>query len=167
MKYDRMKLRHVLFSMEPKYKKKKQYAEDESDIDDEFIERWEDSLREKEKEKAEKKFAKENEKLEAEGGKPQKESVLKERMADIDAEYDRLAKERGTKKATLKRSRPIEKIEEAIEKLDERIKNYKLQIVDRDEGKEVALSTRFVSHLPLSSIMKCLISISLLVKSIT
>ena len=57
--------------------------------------------------------------------------------------FEALAKERGTGKATLKRERPEEKIEEAIDKLTEKIKAFKLQIVDRDEGKEVALGTRY------------------------
>jgi DNA topoisomerase-1 len=42
----------------------------------------------------------------------------------------------------LKRERPAEKIEESIDKLSEKIKTFKLQMVDRDAGKEVALGTR-------------------------
>ena len=137
-----MKLRHVLFEMDPKYKKKKPFSQDESDIDDEWVESHEQSMKEKEIEKAEKKFAKENEKLEADGKKPQGESVLKERLAAINEEFDRLEQERGTKKATLKRARPAEKLEEAVVKLDEKIKTFKLQMIDREEGKEVALGTR-------------------------
>ena len=77
--------------------------------------------------------------------------MLEERIEDIEAEYKRLVKERGTGKATLKRARPVEKIEEGIEKLDEKIKTFKLQMEDREEGKEVALTTRYdslLSHLP-------------------
>jgi len=105
-KYDRMKLRHVLFVMDPKYKKKKGFAEDKLDIDDNFVEQHEDSLKAKEIEKAEKKFAKENEKLVEEGSTAQKDSVLKERVDSIKDEFKRLAKEQGTKKASLKRDRP-------------------------------------------------------------
>lgn len=143
-----MKMRHVLFAQEPKAKKNKKYAEDESDLDDDWIVEHEDNLKEKEIEKAEKKFAKENEKLEAEGSKPQKDSVLKERLKAIEEEFERLADERGTKKATLKKDRPTEKVEEAIEKLGEKIKAFKLQMIDRDEGKEVALSTRYGTTRP-------------------
>lgn len=146
LKYDRMKLRHALFSTEPKFRKNAKYA-DESDIDDEFIVSWEESLEEKEIEKAEKKFAKENEKAVEEGKETQKESVLKEKIADIKDEFKRLAKERGTGKAQLKRDRPVEKLEEAIVKMDERIKTAKLQMVDRDEGKQVALGTSKINYL--------------------
>lgn len=139
-----MKLRHVLFETDPKYKKYKKYAEDESEVDDDWIASHEEELKAKEIEKVEKKFTKENEKLEEDGKKPQKDSVLKDRIDAIEEEYERLTKERGTKKAALKRDRSAEKIEEAIDKLDEKIKAYKLQIVDRDAGKEVALGTRSV-----------------------
>ncbi|RXW24996.1 hypothetical protein EST38_g878 [Candolleomyces aberdarensis] len=147
LKYDRMKLRHVLFSQEPKAKKNKKYNEEESDLDEDWIEEHEENLKAKEIEKAEKKFAKENEKLEADGKKPHKDSVLKERLAAVEEDFERLAKERGTKKATLKKDRPTDKLEEAIDKLTDKVKAFKLQMIDRDEGKEVALSTSKINYL--------------------
>jgi DNA topoisomerase-1 len=64
-----MKLRHVLFKIDPKYKKNSKYKDDESDIDDDWIAEHEENLKKKEVEKAEKKFAKENEKLQEDGQK--------------------------------------------------------------------------------------------------
>lgn len=139
-----MKLRHALFTIDAKYKKKKKYSEPESDLDDEAIEAHEDTMKAKELEKVGKKFQKDNEKLVEDGKKPQDESVLKEKLKEVEAEYKRLKKERGTDKHALKRERPTEKIEEAIDKLDERIKTFKLQMEDREAGKEVALNTRCV-----------------------
>ncbi|KAF8658271.1 hypothetical protein AX16_002047 [Volvariella volvacea WC 439] len=147
LKYDRMKLRHVLFGMDIKYKKNKKYSQDESDLDDEWIEVHEENLKAKEIEKAEKKFAKDNEKLQEEGKEQLKQSILKERLAAIEEEFARLEKERGTAKATLKRERPVEKIEEQIYKLEDKIKACKLQMVDRDAGKEVALGTSKINYL--------------------
>ncbi|KAJ7346667.1 DNA topoisomerase I [Mycena albidolilacea] len=147
IKYDRMKLRHVLFKMDRKFKTQAEYIEDESDIDDEWIVTHEESMKAKDIEKAEKKFKQENEKLEEEGNKPQKPSVLEERLADIDAEYKVLVSERGTKLAELKRERPAEKVQDAITKLTERISAAKLQIIDRDEGKEIALNTSKINYL--------------------
>ncbi|KAF8633333.1 hypothetical protein AX17_004505 [Amanita inopinata Kibby_2008] len=146
-KYERMKLRHALFTLEPKLKKNKKYADDESDLDDEWITMHEDESKAKEIEKAEKKFAKDNEKLIEEGKKPNQDSVLKERIDAIEEEYERLATERGTGKAALKRDRPVEKIEEVIQKLNEKIQTFKLQMVDRDAGKEVALGTSKINYL--------------------
>jgi DNA topoisomerase-1 len=51
-----MKLRHVLFGIDKKFKKNKKYAEDESDIDEAAAVEIEEKMKEKEKEKAEKKF---------------------------------------------------------------------------------------------------------------
>jgi len=142
-----MKLRHALFKMDPKAKKKPKYKDDESDLDDAWIIEHENDLKAKELEKIEKKFARENEKLEEEGQKPQKDSVLKARISEVEEEFKRLAKERGTGKAVLKRERSEDKLEEAIDKLTDKIKAFKLQIVDRDAGKEVALGTRCVLFL--------------------
>ncbi|KAI0373915.1 hypothetical protein BV20DRAFT_961802 [Pilatotrama ljubarskyi] len=147
LKYERMKLRHALFAIDPKFKKKKKYSEPESDLDDEGIAAHEEAMKAKDIEKAEKKFVKDNEKLVEDGKKPQDESVLKEKIKEIEAEYKRLKKERGTEKHTLKRERPTEKIEEAIDKLDEKIKTFKLQMEDREAGKEVALGTSKINYL--------------------
>ena len=144
-KYDRMKLRHALFAIDPKYKKSKKYSADESDLDDDAIAEHEEQWKVRELEKAEKKFQKENDKLAEEDQKPQEASVLKERIQEIEAEFKRLKKERGTKKAQMKREKATDKIEADIEKLDEKIKTFKLQMEDREAGKEVALGTRCVS----------------------
>ncbi|KAJ7096278.1 hypothetical protein C8R44DRAFT_812608 [Mycena epipterygia] len=147
LKYDRMKLRHVLFKMDKKFRKHEEYIDDESDIDDDWIVSHEESLKAKEIEKAEKKFAKENEKLVEEGGKAQKDSVLQQRIADIESDFDALAQERGTKLAELKKEKPVDKVQDAIAKLSDKIKAMKLQIIDRDEGKEVALGTSKINYL--------------------
>ncbi|KAJ7132760.1 DNA topoisomerase I [Mycena crocata] len=147
LKYDRMKLRHVLFKIDKKYRKDEEYADDESDIDDDWIVAHEESLKAKEIEKAEKKFAKENEKLEEEGKDPQADSVLQQRIATIEDDFEDLANERGTGQAVLKKEKPAEKIKEAISNLTEKIKAGKLQIIDRDEGKEVALGTSKINYL--------------------
>ena len=78
-----MKLRHALLTISPKHKKKAEFADAESDLDDDWIAAHEDDLREKEIEKAQKKFEKDNEKHVAEGQKPRPESVLRERLEEI------------------------------------------------------------------------------------
>ncbi|CAL1706465.1 unnamed protein product [Somion occarium] len=146
-KYERMKLRHALFANDAKFKKNKKYSQDESDLDDDAIAEHEENHRAKEIEKAEKKFQKDNEKLAAEGKSPQPESVLKDKLKDIEAEFKKLKKERGTGKHELKRERATEKIEDAIDKLEEKIKTFKLQMEDREAGKEVALGTSKINYL--------------------
>ncbi|KZP34664.1 hypothetical protein FIBSPDRAFT_719865 [Athelia psychrophila] len=147
LKYERMKLRHVLFNTDPKFKKQKKLAEDESDIDDDWIEAHEEEMKTKEIEKTEKKFAKDNEKL-AEDGKPaMKDKELKEKIDVVNEDFKRLKKERGTGRATLKRDRPVEKLVEQIDKLEERIRTSKLQLEDREAGKEVSLGTSKINYL--------------------
>ncbi|EKM54686.1 uncharacterized protein PHACADRAFT_96904 [Phanerochaete carnosa HHB-10118-sp] len=146
-KYERMKLRHALFTVDSKFKKRKPYAEDESDLDDEAIAEHEEQWKARELEKAEKKFQKDNEKLAEQGEKLQPESALKDKIKEIESEFKRLNKERGTGKHELKRDKPTEKIEEAIQKLDEKIKTFKLQMEDREAGKEVALGTSKINYL--------------------
>lgn len=160
-----MKLRHALFAIDTKYKKDKKYADDESDLDDDWIATHEEQLKAKEIEKAEKKFTRDNEKLVEEGKKPHDKDVLKERLEAIEEDFKRLAKERGTKKATLKREKSTEKIEEMIDKLTDKIKAFKLQMIDRDETKEIALGTRSVVCRSVNYVHK-LIMLHL-VKSIT
>lgn len=146
-----MKHRHTLFQISSSYKKK-EYKDDESDLEEDWIAQYEDELREKEIEKAKKKFARENEKLEADGKKLKDDAVLEKRLEDVEMEFEQLRKERGTGLSSVKRGKTEDKIVEAIEKLDERIKTHKLQMMDREEGKEVALGTRFV-ELPFSTLM--------------
>jgi DNA topoisomerase-1 len=149
-----MKLRHTLFAIDSKLKKNKKHADEESDLEDDWIASYEEQLKQKEIEKAEKKFARDNEKLVEENKLPHDKSVLKERLDAIEDDFKRLAKERGTKRATLKREKPAEKIEEMIDKLTEKIKAFKLQMVDRDETKEIALGTRLVMCWPCVGLNK-------------
>ncbi|KIJ49560.1 hypothetical protein M422DRAFT_27927 [Sphaerobolus stellatus SS14] len=147
LKYQHRKLRHELFALDKKLKKKAPWSNDESDLDEEWIEKWEEELEKKELEKAEKKFAKDNEKLEADGKKPNPDKVLQERIKDIKDEFKKLAKERGKDEVTPKKGRTVEKVQDMIGKLDDRIKNFKLQMVDREEGKEVSLGTSKINYL--------------------
>ena len=142
-----MKLRHALLAADPKYKKQKRYSEEESDMDEDAVAEHEEACKAREIERVEKKFAKENEKLAEEGKDTQDDDVLRSRLRAVEDEFARLEKERGTGKATLKRDRPAEKLVEAIDKLEDKIKAFKLQMVDREAGKEVALGTSKINYL--------------------
>lgn len=99
VKYQRMKLRLQLLTLNPKAKKKHpELAEDESDMDEDFIERHEIALKEKAIDTATKKFEKDNLKLKEQKEKPKPQSELKERLKDIEVEFKELAKERKSRK---------------------------------------------------------------------
>ena len=143
-----MKLRYQLFTMDPKYKKKRpDLAEDESDVDDEFIERHETELLEKALESAKKKWEKDNVKLEEEKEEKKPKAVLDERLKEIKAEFKELAKERKTKKVEPRRATTEEKLLDAIIKMDERIATAKIQMGDRDKLKDVALGTSKINYI--------------------
>ena len=100
-----MKLRYQLFTLDPKIKKKRpDLVEDESDMDEDFMERHEEELLDKALEAARKKWEKENIKLEEEKEHVKPKAVLDERSKEIKAEFKELAKERKSKKVDPKRA---------------------------------------------------------------
>ena len=138
-----MRLRYTLFTLDPKMKKKHPELVDlESDLEDDFFQRHERGTLEANIDKAKKKFEKENAKLQEEGQKPQKESVLNERIAKIKEENVEMIKERKSKKIEAPaRGADADKILANIKKLDDRIETSKVSIEDRESNKTVALGT--------------------------
>ncbi len=84
-------------------KKRPDLAEDESDMNEDFMERHEEDLLEKAQEAARKKWEKENIKLEEEKEDKKPKAVLDERLKEIKAEFKELAKERKTKNVEARR----------------------------------------------------------------
>lgn len=123
----------------------REYAEDESDIDDDWIVKHEESLVVLEREKITKKFQKEQKKHEEEGTKPLAESELKDRLKAADDLEKSLKSERkkGWKESKLSEAKLIA----AISKMDERIQVAKTNATDKDEGKEVSLGTSKINYI--------------------
>lgn len=100
-----MLLRYQLLQLNPKAKKKNpEVAEDESDMDDEFIERHEAETLEKMLEAAKKKWEKDNVKLEGQGEKAMTRGDLDERLKEIKREHKELVKERKSRKVEPKKT---------------------------------------------------------------
>ncbi|WWD19549.1 hypothetical protein CI109_104010 [Kwoniella shandongensis] len=148
LKYQRMKLRLQLFSLDPKIKKKRpELAEDESDLDEDFFERHETELMEKALDAARKKHEKDNVKLEEEGQSKKGKADLDERLKEIKAEFKELKKERKSKKVEPRKGATDEKLLEQIGKMDERIATARVQLEDRDKLKDVALGTSKINYI--------------------
>ncbi|KAG8960852.1 DNA topoisomerase 1 [Tulasnella sp. 408] len=148
LKYQRMKLRKVLFTMDPKMKKKRpELTEMESDLDDDFIEYWEEELKKKDIEKATKKFEKNNEARAEKGEKPESKKKLDEAIKKIEAEYEELKDERNSKDVNIGSFKDPEKVLANIEKIDERIQTFKINMEVKDKGKDVALGTSKINYL--------------------
>ncbi|KAJ3411463.1 DNA topoisomerase 1 [Chytridiales sp. JEL 0842] len=135
-KYERMQVKKQILDQNPKLKKTKpEYAEEESDVDDEFIERYLEMTAEKEKEKMAKSLEKENEKRAAEGLAPLKELPAKKKTTG---------------------QLPLDKLEKKYEDLSKKIETTKLQMIDKDENKTTALSTSKINYIdPRISISWC------------
>ncbi|KAJ3295349.1 DNA topoisomerase 1 [Rhizoclosmatium sp. JEL0117] len=130
MKYERGLIKKAMLEVDPKLKKKRpELAEDESDVDEEFIERHLAAQEEKEKQARVKALEKENEKRKAEGQPPLKSLDTKK------------------KNVTPLESLSIEKLEKKLDDMTKRIENLKLQMIDKDENKTTALGTSKINYI--------------------
>lgn len=114
-----------MLELEPKLgKKRPELLEPESDLDDEFEERYLTSVAEKEAEKNVKALAKENEKRAESGQKPL--TSLPTRAPPAQS---------------------MEKLEKKLATLNDRIGSQKMQFVDKDENKQTALGTSKINYI--------------------
>lgn len=147
LKYDRMKLRKQLLALDPKMKKKPEYNDPESDLEDDWIKQHEEELVEKEKDKIKSRFEKQNEKLAAEGVPAMTLKDLEEKLKAADELAIRLKKERKLSKIEPSGKATVEKLMASIEKVDARIYATKNQATDKEENKEVALGTSKLNYI--------------------
>ena len=156
LKYQKWRVKQMMLDIDPKIKKKKgvEYFELEDDLDQEWILEHQKFLIEEQRQKIEKKFNKENEKLAADGQKEMKHKELEERLEVANELSQKFKKENKSGKVEAEGKGPtIERCENNLEKLDQRINNMLFQAKDKENNKEVALGTsKIVGHsvLPVS-----------------
>ncbi|EPS38402.1 hypothetical protein H072_7855 [Dactylellina haptotyla CBS 200.50] len=157
--YQKWRLKKMILDLEPKLKKKKpEYFKPDAEIDnEEWIKDHQAWLIEEEQKKIEKKFAKDNEKLAASGEKEMKASELKSRLTVIDEMKKEFAKENKTGKLEATGKAPsVEKFEEQIEKLDEKIQVKTSMMKDKENTSEVSLGTSKINYIdPRLSVVFC------------
>ena len=144
LKYQKWRIKQMMIDVDPKIKKKKgaEYFQLEDDLDQEWIVEHQNYLVEELRQKVEKKFTKENEKLVAEGEKEMKQKELEERLVETKDLANKFKKENKTGKVEAEGKGPtIEKFENNLEKLDQRINTMLFQAEDKENNKEVALGT--------------------------
>ncbi|RHZ76910.1 hypothetical protein Glove_187g37 [Diversispora epigaea] len=155
LKYQKMKAKKVIMCLDTKLKKK--YSDLESDLEEDWIIEHEKQLMEKERERIRKKYEKDNETRKEEKKKLLTEEDLQQMLADVDEKEKELIHERKIAKIQPKKGQTIEKLEAQIEKLDARIKETKLMMVDKDENKTTALGTSKINYIdPRISAAWCL-----------
>ncbi|KAG0164574.1 DNA topoisomerase 1 [Apophysomyces sp. BC1034] len=148
LKYQRMKFRKQIFEIDPSIKKKKpELAQDETDMNEEWIIQHEADLVAKERERVKSKFEKQNEKLKAEGEPTRPASELEEKLKAVDEMEERLKTERKTGHVIPKASMTVEKLIANVDKMDQRINATKIQATDKEENKEIALGTSKMNYI--------------------
>jgi DNA topoisomerase-1 len=151
MRYQQWRIKQMMLDLDPKLKKKKgaEFFALPEDLSGDWVKEHQALLVEQERTKIQKKFEKENEKLEAEGQKPMKDKDLKERMSVASELEAKFKKELKTGKVEAEGKGPtVAKFETQIEKLDQRIATAKTQSEDRENNKEVALGTSKIVSFP-------------------
>ena len=154
LRYQLWRTQMMMIDVDPKIKKKKgaAYFERPEDLDTDWMKAHQDAEVEELRQKITKKFEKDNEKLAAEGEKEMKPKELKERLEKADELEAKYKKENKTGKVEAEGKGPsIDKLETAVDKLNQRIENMKVQMEDKEGNKEVALGTSKIVSMPLLS----------------
>ena len=144
LRYQQWRIKQMMVDLDPKIKKKKgaEYFALPEDLSEEWVIKHQQFLVEEMRQKIQKKFQKENEKLASEGQKEMKAKELDERMAPALELEKKFKKENKTKKVEVEgKGASVEKLEANLTKLDERIQVMHLQAEDKESNKEVALGT--------------------------
>ncbi|KAK4162099.1 DNA topoisomerase 1 [Cladorrhinum sp. PSN259] len=150
LKYQKWRLKMMMLDLDHKLKKKKgaEFFQLDEDLTQEWIESHQDFLVKEQEAKIQKKWEKDNEKLEAEGEAKLSDRELKERLKVAKELEAKFKKENKTKKVEAEgKGITVEKLEAQIEKQDERIRNLELQVADREGNKEVALGTSKINYI--------------------
>lgn len=157
LKYQQWRIKQMMLDVDPKIKKKKgaEYFALGEELDEGWIHEHQAFLVEEQRQKIEKKFTRENEKLVAEGEREMKSKELEERLEPVRELEKKFKKENKTTKVEAEGKGPtIEKLETNLSKLDQRIETMLLQAEDKENNKEVALGTSKIVRLrPLISIL--------------
>ncbi|KAE8376735.1 hypothetical protein BDV26DRAFT_265089 [Aspergillus bertholletiae] len=150
LRYQRWRLKQQMLDLEPNLKKKKgaKFFELDEDIDKEWIKEHQAFLLEEQRQKIQKKFDKDNEKLATEGAKEMKAKELESRLEVVKDMEKKFNKENKTGKVEAEGKGPtVDKIETAIQKLEQRIDTMELQAQDKEDNKEVALGTSKINYI--------------------
>lgn len=145
-----------MLDLEPSLKKKKgaKFFEMDEDIDMEWIKEHQAFLLEEQRQKIQKKFDKDNEKLAAEGEKEMKAKELENRLEVVKDMEKKFNKENKTGKVEAEGKGPtVDKLENAIQKLEQRIETMELQAQDKEDNKEVALGTSKIVSFPCPGLL--------------
>ncbi|CEP22540.1 K03163 DNA topoisomerase I [Cyberlindnera jadinii] len=157
MMWQKIRLKKMMLQLDSKLKKKKpKYFEELEDLTREDEATIHKNLIAREHEKYEKKFKRENDKRAENKEELLPKSQLKEwnnKVKELEKQY---AKELKSGKPVVPDNATLEKLEAQVEKLEQRIANTMLQMKDKEDNSQVALSTSKINYIdPRLSVMFC------------
>ncbi|ODV95621.1 hypothetical protein PACTADRAFT_58616 [Pachysolen tannophilus NRRL Y-2460] len=149
MVWQKIRFKKMMLQLDKKLlKKNPKFFEELDDISKEDEENIHKVIIEREKDKWEKKFIRDNEKRKLEGLEPLPKEELKEKLDKVKELEKEYKKELKTGKPEVKPSNiTVEKLEAQIEKLDQRITNTTLQLKDKEDNSQVALGTSKINYI--------------------
>ncbi|KAH7589895.1 Eukaryotic DNA topoisomerase I, catalytic core [Nakaseomyces glabratus] len=157
-KWQKERLKKGILQIEPdRIKDTPNYFEDINSIDKEIEAKIHERIIEREIQKYHNKFKRENDKRKFEGEEPLPEETLKEWLDNVKQLKQQYAEELATGIVQLKASmNSVEKLEKAIERLDQRISTSQVQLQDREANSEVSLGTSKINYIdPRLSVVFC------------
>ncbi|TIC65546.1 putative DNA topoisomerase [Wallemia mellicola] len=143
IKYQRRKIRQMLEQVvEDKkvWKENPKFKEEESDLDDEWMDAHEDNEREKDKERQRKKFERDNEKLRSEDQKEMKPQELDDRLNDVDEKWKTIQNERRSGKPDVGKKSESNLLT-SMQKIEDRLEAFRVNASNKDEIKDVSLAS--------------------------
>ena len=154
LRYQQWRLKQMMLAIAPNQKKKKgaEYFELPDDMDQEWIKEHQAALVAEKRQAIEKKFEKDNEKLKANGDKQMNKKELEERLEVADELEKKYKVESKKGKVEPEGKSPsVEKYEQDVVKLDDRINNEVVKAQDKEGNKEVSLGTSKIVSFPIFS----------------
>lgn len=151
LRYQKWRLKQQMLDLDSSLKKKKgaSFFEIDEDLTPDWVKEHQAFLMKEQTEKIKKKFERDNQKLVSEGEKEMKASELNERLEAVKELEKKYSKENKTGKVEAEGRGPtLEKLETAIQKIDQRVDNMTVQAQDKEDNKEVALGTSKIVSYP-------------------
>ncbi|KAH3688619.1 hypothetical protein WICPIJ_000393 [Wickerhamomyces pijperi] len=155
--WQKIRCKRMMLMIEPSLKKKKSaFFEEIDDLTKEDQLTIHKLIIERETNKYHSKFKRENDKKKEENEDLLPESVLLDNLKKVDELKKEYEKELKSGKPVLPANMTIEKLEQQIEKFEQRITNTELQLKDKEDNSQVALSTSKINYIdPRLSVMFC------------
>ncbi|SCU81774.1 LAMI_0B07624g1_1 [Lachancea mirantina] len=158
LEWQKIRLKRAILALDKtELKKNPRYFEEVGDLVKEQESVIHARIIEREREKYNKKFVRENEKRKFDGEPPLPESQLHEWLEKVDELEKEYAEELETGVQQVKTSlQNVDKLKAQIEKLDHRIETSTIQLKDREDNSQVALGTSKINYIdPRLSVVFC------------